>query len=65
MKPTTLTFDKDRIDRLHVLMVAAGKSPATDGNMMMAASEMIDWISRQIQQAAAQPELNLVDSKAA
>lgn len=65
MKPTTLTFDRDRIDRLHVLIVAAGKSPATDGNMMMAAAEMVDWIGRQVQAASAHPELNLVNSKAA
>ena len=65
MKPITLTLDKDRMDRLHVLVVAAGKSPATDGNMMMAAAEMIDWIGRQVQASTAQPELNLVDSKAA
>ncbi len=61
MKPITITFDKERMDRVHVLLVAAGKSPNTDGNMMMAAAEMIDWLSRQVQASSAQPELSLVE----
>ena len=60
MKTTTMTFDSERLERLKVLIVAAGKSPATDGNVMLAASEMVQWLLQQEQAAASQPELNLV-----
>lgn len=48
-----IELDDDRMNRLVAMVVAAGKSPATDHNVMMAASEMLSWLQGQVNAAKA------------
>ena len=47
MKTHTLTFAEDRLNVLSGLIVAAGKSPATPADAMLAAAEMLTWLQQQ------------------
>lgn len=53
MRAFTITFDQQRLEHLSQLITAAGKSPATDANVMVAAAEMLQYLKQQI---AAQQE---------
>ena len=56
-----IEFDDDRMNRLVAMVVAAGKSPATDHNVMLAASEMLQWLKQQItvqQETVSEPKSN-------
>lgn len=48
MQTVTITFDAQRLEHLSQLITAAGKSPATDANVMVAAAEMLQYLKQQI-----------------
>ena len=61
MKTFTITFDQQRLEYLSQLITAAGKSPATDANVMVAAAEMLQFLKQQItaqQETVSEPKAN-------
>lgn len=54
MKPFMLLIDENKLKVLDTLITAAGKSPATDGNMMLLATDALRWIKASMEQAAAE-----------
>ena len=48
MKTLTLIFDQQRLSALEALLIAAGKSPSTGPDGMVAAVEMLGWIGSQL-----------------
>ena len=53
----TITLDDKRLGILYQLLAAAGKSPATNAETMIAASEMLLWLQRE-HEAARQDNVN-------
>lgn len=61
MQTFTITFDQQRLEHLSQLITAAGKSPATDANVMVAAAEMLQFLKQQItaqQEVTPEPKSN-------
>lgn len=51
MKPFALLIDEQKLNALDRLITAAGKSPATDGQMMLLASQTLMWIKAEMEAA--------------
>lgn len=61
MNTFKIEFDQQRLEHLSALITAAGKSPATDANVMVAAAEMLQYLKQQItaqQETVSAPKSN-------
>jgi hypothetical protein len=54
MKSFTITLDEQRLATLSGLILAAGKSPMTEGQGLMASAEMLQWLQNQVAKSASE-----------